>query len=116
MDWIDGAEELPLSRQCELAEVPRATVYRCLTAKMPDDAGAEDLLLCRLIDEEYTHRPFYGSRHMVVFLRANGYIVNRKRVQRLMRSMGWQEWRQDRTRARRIPSTRSTPTCCGACQ
>lgn len=88
MDWIDGAEELPLSRQCELAEVSRATVYRRLTAKVPEDANAEDLLLCRLIDEEYTNRPFYGSRRMVVFLRAAGHIVNRKRVQRLMRRMG----------------------------
>jgi putative transposase len=86
--WIDGAEELPLSRQCELAEVARATVYRRLTAKMPRDVDPEDLLLCRLIDEEYTNRPFYGSRRMVVFLRAAGHVVNRKRVQRLMRSMG----------------------------
>lgn len=88
LGWVDGADELALSRQCELAEVPRATVYRRLTAKVPEDAGAEDLLLCRLIDEEYTNRPFYGSRRMVVFLRAAGRVVNRKRVQRLMRSMG----------------------------
>jgi putative transposase len=50
--------------------------------------GEEDLLLCRLIDEEYTRRPFYGSRRMVVCLRRLGHIVNRKRVQRLMRTMG----------------------------
>jgi len=88
LGWIDGAEELPLSRQCELAEVPRATVYRRLTATIPPDANVEDLLLCRLIDEEYTNRPFYGSRRMVVFLSRAGHVVNRKRVQRLMRSMG----------------------------
>jgi putative transposase len=41
-----------------------------------------------LIDEEYTSRPFYGSRRMVVFLRGRGHRVNRKRVQRLMREMG----------------------------
>lgn len=86
--WIDGAEELPLSRQCELADVPRASVYRRLTAKAPTETAEEDLLLCRLIDEEYTSRPFYGSRRMVVFLRNAGHVVNRKRVQRLMRSMG----------------------------
>ena len=86
--WVDGADELPLVRQCELAEVPRATVYRRLTAKVPIETCAEDLLLCKLIDEEFTSRPFYGSRRMVVFLRAAGHLVNRKRVQRLMRSMG----------------------------
>ena len=48
----DGAAELPLSRQCELAEVPRATVYWRLTATVPEDAGAEDLLLCRLLPSE----------------------------------------------------------------
>ena len=86
--WIDGADELPLSRQCELAKVARATVYRRLTAQAPHDASPEDLLLCGLIDEEYTRRPFYGSRRMVMFLRAAGHVVNRKRVQRLMRGMG----------------------------
>jgi putative transposase len=42
----------------------------------------------RLIDEAYTRRPFYGSRRMVVHLDTEGYVVNRKRVQRLMRLMG----------------------------
>jgi putative transposase len=47
-----------------------------------------DLFLCRLIDEEYTRHPFYGSRRMRVFLGGKGYETNRKRVQRLMRVMG----------------------------
>ena len=46
------------------------------------------MLLCRLIDEQYTNRPFYGSRRMVVHLGQQGYVVNRKHVQRLMREMG----------------------------
>jgi putative transposase len=49
---------------------------------------ATDLLISRLIDEEYTRHPFYGSRRMVVFLGKEGHLVNRKRVQRLMREMG----------------------------
>jgi len=47
-----------------------------------------DLELSQLIDEEYTRRPFYGSRRMVVFLQSQGHCVNRKRVQRLMRQIG----------------------------
>ena len=47
-----------------------------------------DLLHSRLIDEEYTRHPFYGSRRMVVFLKTVGHTVNRKRVRRLMRQMG----------------------------
>lgn len=42
----------------------------------------------RLIDQQYTLTPFFGSRKMVVFLHKQGYSVNRKRVQRLMRLMG----------------------------
>lgn len=87
--WIDGADELPVSRQCALAEVSRATVYRRRRREERDEAGqTEDLLLCRLIDEEYTMPPFYGSRRMAVFLRGLGHTINRKRVQRLMREMG----------------------------
>ena len=90
MGWIEaGHEKLPLTRQCELASVPRATVYRRIDAASRQACEDEsDLKLRVLIDEEYTSRPFYGSRRMVVFLRATGHVVNRKRVQRLMRGMG----------------------------
>ncbi|MDQ6955081.1 MAG: IS3 family transposase [Mariprofundaceae bacterium] len=44
----------------------------------------------RLIDEEYTRHPFYGSRKIKRWLIDQGYAVNRKRVQRLMRLMGIQ--------------------------
>ena len=47
----------------------------------------EDSTLRAMIDEQYTSRPFYGSRRMAVFLRGRGYRINRKRVQRLMREM-----------------------------
>jgi len=74
-----------VSQQCELAGVSRATVY---AQRKPQVACVEELLLCRLIDEEYTRRPFYGSRKMVCFLMTQGHLVNRKRVQRMMREMG----------------------------
>lgn len=85
MGWIDRGEVLAIAQQCELAGVARATFYGRQT---PREASEEDLLLCGLIDEEYTRRPFYGSRRMVVYLARQGYAVNRKRVQRLMRLMG----------------------------
>jgi len=49
---------------------------------------AENLELMRLIDEEYTRHPFYGSRKMRDWLERQGRRVNRKRVRRLMRKMG----------------------------
>lgn len=50
----------------------------------------ENLQLMKMIDEEYTAHPFYGTRQMRNFLRKQGFKVNRKRVQRLMRKMGLQ--------------------------
>jgi putative transposase len=47
-----------------------------------------ELLLLRLLDEEYTRHPFYGSRKMKVWLGTQGHPVNRKRVQRLMQILG----------------------------
>jgi len=72
-------------RQCVLSGVCRATVY---AQKKPRLVGESDLLLCRLIDEEFTRHPFYGSRKMVVYLKVTGHPANRKRVQRLMRKIG----------------------------
>ena len=40
-----------------------------------------------LIDEQYTKTPFYGVRKMTATLRRLGYMVNPKRVRRLMRKM-----------------------------
>src|SRR5262249_62167483 len=61
----------------------RATYY--LT---PAAETAENLELMRLIDRQYTARPFYGSRRMTAWLRTQGHAVNRKRVQRLLGMMG----------------------------
>ena len=42
----------------------------------------------RLLDEQYTRTPFYGVRRMTVWLRQQGYLVNAKRVARLLHTMG----------------------------
>jgi len=44
--------------------------------------------LMRLLDEQYTRTPFYGTRKMIAWLQTQGYEVNRKRVMRLLRQMG----------------------------
>jgi putative transposase len=82
---VDLEGGLPIVRQCVLSGVSRASVY---VHNRPVETDESDLRLCGLIDKEYTRRPFYGSRRMVGFLKAAGYGINRKRVQRLMRQMG----------------------------
>lgn len=42
----------------------------------------------RLIDQQYTRTPFFGVPRMTVWLRAEGYQVNHKRIRRLMQVMG----------------------------
>ena len=42
----------------------------------------------KAMDQQYLSTPFYGSRRMKVWLGRQGHTVNRKRVQRLMRTMG----------------------------
>ena len=74
---------LPVVAQCRLLKIARSTLYYRPAAVDPDD-----LVLMRRMDELYLASPFYGSRRMVAVLRREGLVVNRKRVQRLMRLMG----------------------------
>jgi putative transposase len=87
-DWINTEDELATTRQCELAGVSRATIYAHQKPKIADE---DDLMLSRLIDEQYTECPYYGTRRMAVIISALvGFAVNRKRIQRLMKAMGLQ--------------------------
>lgn len=85
--WVSRGTKngLTVVRQCQLARVARATVYAPKSSEQIDEY---ELMLLRLLDEEYTRHPFYGSRKMVLFLQKEGHWVNRKRVQRLMRILG----------------------------
>ena len=60
--WIDAHAALSQKRQCVLAGVSRTTVY---VKRKPVVFVEVDEALKRLIDEEYTRHPFYGSRKMV---------------------------------------------------
>ncbi len=69
---------LSIARQCDLLGLARSTCYY-----QPVGETVENLALMRWIDEQYTKRPFYGSRKLA---KLSG--TNRKRIQRLMRKMG----------------------------
>lgn len=82
---IDPAfQGLSISRQCKLVNISRSSVYY-----KPAPLSAEDLVIMKLIDQQYLSNPTLGSRSMVLHLeRHHGHRVNRKKVQRLMRLMG----------------------------
>ena len=77
--------QLSVRRQCELLGLPRASYYY-----EPAGESEFNLRLMRLMDEQYLKTPFYGWPRMTAFLRRQGYMVNHKRVQRLMQLMGIQ--------------------------
>jgi putative transposase len=82
---VDPKSTLSIEQQCALIHLPRSSYYRESNGL---NERPENLILMRLIDEEYTRHPFLGSRKLRNHLKRQGYKVNRKRVQRLMRKMG----------------------------
>ena len=74
---------LSLVRQCVLLGVSRSGLYY-----RSRGTSEEDLALMQAMDRQYLETPFYGSRRMRVWLERQGMVVSRKRVQRLMRTMG----------------------------
>lgn len=82
--WIEpGDQHLSVAEQCALVGLARSTYYHAGVGE-----SADNLALMRVIDEQYLKTPFQGSRGMTQWLMRQGYAVNRKRVQRLMRTMG----------------------------
>jgi putative transposase len=75
--------KLSIRKQCDLLEVNRSTLYHKLKGESP-----QNLVLMRLIDEEYLKHPFYGSRKLAFILRQRGHDISRHRVRRLMHLMG----------------------------
>jgi putative transposase len=80
---VERQGPLSLRRQCLLLGLSRAALYY-----RPMKVEPYALELMALIDRQYLRTPFYGSRRMTVWLQAQGHLVNRKRVRRLMQRMG----------------------------
>ena len=75
--------EMSMRRQAELLRVNRSGLYY---ESAPTDQ--EELAVMRRLDELHLQLPFYGSRKLALELRKEGVLINRKRVQRMMRLMG----------------------------
>ncbi|MFO7936449.1 MAG: IS3 family transposase [Kiritimatiellia bacterium] len=84
-NWVERNKKYSIRRQCDLAGVSRSTFYHA-----PVVESEKNLRIMRLIDEQYLLNPEYGSPRMTDWLRDNGWKVNHKRVERLMRVMGIQ--------------------------
>ncbi len=80
---IDPIAPGSLRQQFQWLSLHRSAYYY-----QPVSVSKEDLLLMRLLDEQYLETPQYGYRKMRLVLQAAGYVVNHKRVRRLMQTMG----------------------------
>jgi putative transposase len=95
---IDRAHELPITRQAEILEISRGSVYY-----LPKPVSEADLRLMRRIDELHLELPFAGSRMLRDLLRQEGIEVGRKHVATLMRKMGIEALYRKPNTSRRHP-------------
>ena len=75
-------KSISTARQCELLGLNRSSFYY-----VPIGESDTNLLIMRLLDQEYTKHPFYGVLRMHQFVKLRGYDVNVKRIRRLLRLM-----------------------------
>jgi putative transposase len=83
LGYVKENEEISIRDQCELLEVNRSTVYY-----KPIPESEENLAIMRLMDEHHLEHPTHGVLQMQDYLFLCSFIVNTKRVRRLLRLMG----------------------------
>jgi putative transposase len=96
---INAEHKLSLTRQAQLLELSRASLYYT-----PAEVSDVDLRLMKRIDELHLELPFAGSRMLRDLLNADGYDVGRKHVATLMRRMGIEAIYRRASTSRRHPS------------
>ena len=75
--------QLSVRQQCKLLEINRSSLYYC-----PSESFNESQLMNR-ISEIHHDFPYYGYRKIHwILINKDGYEINRKKVQRLMKLLG----------------------------
>jgi len=83
ISYIAENKKISVRSQCKLTGVNRSNVYYKHVGE-----SEENLQFMRLMDEHYLDHPTYGVLQMQDFLLLLGFVVNVKRVRRLLRKMG----------------------------
>ena len=98
-------KELSVARQCRLLSVNRSSVYY-----KPKEESLLNLELKRLIMEKYNQCPYYGVPRMLNWLRKDkGYIINKKRVERLYKEMNLRAVMPKRNLSKSVKSHKKYP-------
>lgn len=82
-EMIDITLKISVRRQCELLGLSRSSVYY-----EPVGESADNLKIMRTMDEHYLTHPSYGVLRMQDHLLSKGFLINEKKVRRLLRLMG----------------------------
>jgi len=96
--------QMMVSRQCDLLGLSRSSGYY-----RPKGESELNLKPIRMIDEQYTRIPCYGSPKVTAWLRRQGFKVNHKRVERLMSLMGLQAAHPGINTSRKHPEHKIDP-------
>src|SRR5450756_739765 len=80
---IDRTHDLTITRQAELLQISRGSVYY-----LPRPVSAADLALMRRIDELHLEHPFMGARMLRDQLTREGIHAGRRHIRTLMLRMG----------------------------
>lgn len=83
LQLIDVQHDLSVRKQCKVLSVFRSSLYYA-----PKGETAENLEIMRIMDEHYLKHPTEGVIRVQDMLLALGFVVNHKRVRRLLRLMG----------------------------
>lgn len=81
---IDFNEKISVSKQCNVLNLSRNFLY--YTSKSESE---ENIRIMLLLDKKYFDTPFYGYRKITAWLQNQGFVINEKRVRRLMKLMNW---------------------------
>ncbi len=82
-ELVDNQHVLSTRKQCDILSIHRSGLYYKAKGEKQ-----ENLEVMRLMDEHYLKHPTEGVLRMQDFLFALGFVVNHKRVRRLLRLMG----------------------------
>jgi len=101
---IDAEHALALGRQAQLLDLSRSSIYY-----RPQPTSGEDLAVMRRIDELHLEHPFAGARMLRDLLRQDGFLIGRKHVATLMRTMGIEALYRKANTSQRHPEHRIYP-------
>ena len=82
---LDAEEKISVSKQSKLLKINRNGFYY-----HPKIEADENERIINLLKTQYGVTPFYGYRKMTIWLQKQGFLVNEKRVRRLMKNAFWQ--------------------------